>query len=62
MKEIKLRSICPEVLITLNNLGNCEVEESEDSVSVRFDRVPGASRERSEDDGASSDARGTTKE
>lgn len=37
MKKIELKGICSEVEITLNNLFNCRVEESEDGVSVVFD-------------------------
>lgn len=40
MDEIKLKSLCDEVLITLNNLRDCEVEESEGSVSVTFGKAP----------------------
>lgn len=39
MKKIELKGICSEVEITLNNLFNCRVEESEDGVSVVFDET-----------------------
>jgi len=40
MKKIKLKALCDDVLITLNNLRDFEVEEGEGSVSVTFKAAP----------------------
>jgi hypothetical protein len=56
MKSIKLKSICPEVLITLNNLRNCEIDEEDGSVSVTF---PGHVSPSAEADEASPPAEGS---
>jgi len=37
MKKIELKGLCNEVEITLNNLLNCRIEESEGGVEVVFD-------------------------
>ncbi|MCO6512830.1 MAG: hypothetical protein J5I65_18750 [Aridibacter famidurans] len=36
MKKIELKEICSEVEITLNNLRDCEIEESDGTVFVVF--------------------------
>lgn len=48
MEKIKLKALCDEVLITLNNLRDFEMEEGEGSVSVTFKAAPDGTRK--EDD------------
>ncbi len=36
MKKIELKGLCDEVEITLNNLRDCEIKESDGSVQVVF--------------------------
>lgn len=48
MKKIELKEICNEVEITLNNLRDCEIEESDGTVSVVFGRNGMSVREMSE--------------
>lgn len=36
MNRIELKDLCDEVLITLNNLRDCEIEENGGNISVTF--------------------------
>ena len=46
MKKIEFKGLCSEVEITLNNLRDCRIEESDGAVSVEFG-VPGIAVEES---------------
>lgn len=52
MKKIELKDICSEVEITLNNLRDCEIEESDGTVSVVFGRKGMSVSDRSDIDPA----------
>ena len=52
MKKIKLKALCDDVLITLNNLRDFDVEEDEGSVSVTFKAPPDKKASDDEDGGS----------